>query len=118
MTLDPSFSVGSIIVLAGSILSCISTAVWARLTIARIETVVFNQNGEVRIISFEAHDRMKTECHKSIGMESQHAKENLERLERTSSEQNKEVVNEIRLLAEAVAVLSECVKVLSKGAKC
>jgi hypothetical protein len=108
MTIDLTFTVGNIITLCG----VIGFFFWVKFNIDRIIQVIFSPSGTVRLISFDAHDRMQENCRTLHSKDSGYAAAQMLRIEKLLAEQ-----------AEAMArmdgkmdSLAGCVAALKYGA--
>ena len=113
MVIDSSINIGNIITASGTMISCIATAVWAKITISRMEAVMFEKNGEVRLVSFTAHERMQGSCRKNLAIDIGHAEEDMQRLEK----QNDRIMSILESLGGKLDKLQKCMVVINYGGK-
>ncbi|MBV5329122.1 MAG: hypothetical protein JZU65_16095 [Chlorobium sp.] len=106
MIFDPSFSIGNVFTLASTAFACIATAVWAKITISRVEAIVFDKNGETRVVSLEALDRREAACKEKRSLEAA-----------TSNAQIETLTEVIKGLSADAKQLSICVGVLNASSK-
>jgi hypothetical protein len=108
MQVDLSMTLGNIVTLVG----LIGFFFWGKFNIDRLLQVVYASNGSVRLISFEAHDRMQEQCRNSISKDSGYARSDMLRIEGMLRLQNEEIVK----LNSKIDDLGKCVAALKYGA--
>jgi len=118
MTLDVTFSIVSLVTAVGAFVTAIKTLTEMRVALAEHSKVLYSENGEVRIVSFTAHDRISSDCRKSIMNDSSHIKEALAKLEVLHQRREDKFIDEMQKLSTDIKFLSECVTKLSVGVKC
>lgn len=122
MNIDPKITIDLMVYLAFGIfttaLSTIGGFIWLKFSVKRLESVAFSENGEVRLVSFSAHERISEDCRRSLTNEGIHLKEALTKLEQYQERREDMFISEMRNLSEEIKTLSECVAKLSAGAKC
>lgn len=100
MDIDVTVRLSDIIV----IVSCISSIVWIKMTVTRHDAVLFNKNGETRVVSFEALARTQASCKAGIMQEAAHQNDDVKKLAKEISE-----------LSTKIEGLSRCVTILASG---
>jgi hypothetical protein len=118
MTLDVTFSIVSLVTAVGAFVTAIKTLTEMRVALAEHSKVLYSENGEVRVVSFSAHDRISADCRNSLLNEGLHLKEALKKLESLQDRREDMFISEMRNLTEQIKALSECVTKLSVGMKC
>jgi hypothetical protein len=118
MTIEITFSIMALTTAVGAFMTAIKTLTEMRVKLAEHEKVLYSENGEVRIVSFTAHDRISTDCRKSIMNDSSHVKEALAKLEVLQQRREDKFIDEMQKLSTDIKFLSECVTKLSAGIKC
>jgi hypothetical protein len=108
MTVDLTFSIGNILAL----ISLIGFFFWVRFNMDRVLQVLFSPNGSVRLISFEAHDRMQEQCHMNLRKDAGYASADMARIEKMLADQS--VV--IGHLSGKMDALGRCISALKYGA--
>jgi len=102
----------------GAVITSVSTVVWMRISIILIKRVLYSENGDVRLMSFAAHERICSECQKSITSDRDHLKEIIKITETGQTKREEIFIEEMKKLSDKIEVLSECVTKLSVGIKC
>jgi len=118
MNIELSLSIASLAAAISAFVTAIKTLTEMRVKLAEHEKVLYSENGEVRVVSFTAHDRISSDCRKSIMNDSLHIKEALAKLEVLQQRREDTFVLEMRKLSGDIKFLSECVTKLSVGVKC
>jgi len=118
MTFELTLSIASLAAAIGAFITAIKTLTEMRLKLAEHEKVLYSENGEVRVMSFTAHDRISSDCRKSIMNDSSHVKEALAKLEVLQQRREDKFIDEMQKLSGDIKFLSECVTKLSAGIKC
>jgi hypothetical protein len=118
MTLDVTFSIASLVTAVGAFITAIQTLAEMRVALAEHSKVLYSENGEVRVVSFTAHDRISEDCRKSIMNDSSHVKEALAKLEVLQQRREDKFIEEMQKLSTDIKFLSVCVTKLSVGVKC
>ena len=112
------FTVGNIITVMSVFFMCVTTFTWVKLTVIRHEAQLFDEKGNPRLVSYEAHERMRVACRSELCTEAKHNKELVSRIEALQTNKNNDWIEEMKLLREEIKNLSKCVTLLSVGEKC
>jgi len=118
MTIEITLSIAALTTAVGAFVTAIRTLTEMRVKVAEHEKVLYSENGEVRVVSFTAHDRISSDCRKSIMTDSLHVKEALAKLEALQQRREDMLISEMKKLSADIKFLSECVTKLSVGIKC
>jgi hypothetical protein len=118
MSIEFTISVAALGAAIGAFVTAIKTLTEMRVKLEEHEKVLYSENGEVRIVSFTAHDRISTDCRNSIMNDSLHLKEAVAKLELLQQRREDMLISEMQKLSTDIKYLSECVTKLSVGIKC
>jgi len=118
MNIEITLSIASLVAATGAFITTIKTLTEMRVKLAEHEKVLYSENGEVRVVSFAAYDRLSDDCRKSIMSDSLHVKEALAKLEVLQQRREDKFIDEMQKLSGDIKFLSECVTKLSAGVKC
>jgi len=118
MNIVITLSIASLVAAIGAFVVAIKTLTEMRVKLAEHDKVLYSENGEVRVVSFTAHDRISADCRNSLLNEGLHLKEALQKLESLQDRREDMFISEMRNLTEQIKALSECVTKLSVGMKC
>jgi hypothetical protein len=118
MNVEITLSVASLAMAIGAFVTAVKTLTEMRVKLAEHEKVLYSENGEVRVVSFTAHDRISADCRHSIMNDSLHVKEALAKLESLQQRREDKFIDEMQKLSTDIKYLSECVTKLSVGIKC
>jgi hypothetical protein len=113
-----SVAVAALTTAIGAFVTAVRTLTEMRVKLAEHEKVLYSENGEVRVVSFTAHDRISADCRHSIMNDSAHVKETLAKLESLQQRREDKFIDEMQKLSTDIKYLSECVTKLSVGIKC
>jgi hypothetical protein len=99
-------------------IALVSLFVWMRINLEELKKVVYSENGEVRLVSFPAYERMANECRRTLTCEDSRVNEGVGKLEALLEKREAEFIAEIKMLRAEIAGLTKCVTMLSVGIKC
>ena len=93
------------------------TFTWVKLTLQRHHAVIFNDQGEIRVVSFTAIERMQKSCQEGRRVENDYIKLELARVTAYSAETMEKLLHKIDELTRDIRQLSKCVSILATGGK-
>ena len=93
------------------------TFTWTRITLKRHQSVLYNEQGEVRVVSYAALERIQVACRASVSTECDYVKKELDRVNSTASLAMTDLVKKIDSLSLDIRQLSKCVSILAAGGK-
>jgi len=104
VTLDTTIDLASVITWTLIICGFASTVAYVKLTLAAHHNMLFTENGEARLVSFEALARLQGTCKAAIANDYSHQNDTIKQLTSVISE-----------LSKKIDQLSRCVTVLAAG---
>jgi hypothetical protein len=108
MTFNATVSISDIVIMV----SLIGFFSWVRFNLQRILSVVYYPTGDVRLMSFEAHDRIQKNCRDNLFAESGHSKADMTRIEEMIAVQGET----LKAMSAKIDNLQRCVSALKYGA--
>jgi hypothetical protein len=104
MVIDLGVNLASIVSWGVLFVSGVSLVAWVKMTLAKHEQIIFDQNGEVRIVSFASLEHAQRELRDSLQSNEKYQDKEVERLAKV-----------IESLGQKIDQLSKCVTILAAG---
>ncbi len=108
MTFNTTVSISDIMI----IVTVIGFFCWVKFNLQRILPVIYYPTGDVRLVSFEAHDRIQKQCRDSLCTEAGHSKADMARIEEMIQVQG----DTLKTMNAKIDNLQRCVSAIKYGA--